>query len=79
MNKPVGFENMSPVRRALEVALHELTAIHGLRVTDAPDVQSTWEIDTSEATEIIEEALNSASSPMTAEDWKAALEVCESL
>ena len=49
---------MPPVRRALEVALHELTAIHGLRVTDTPDAQTTWEIDTSEAIEIIEEALN---------------------
>ena len=49
---------MSPVRRALEVALHELTVINGLRVTDTPDIQTTWEIDTSEAIEIIEEALN---------------------
>lgn len=36
----------------------ELTAVHGLRVTDRPDAQTTWEIDMSEAIEIIEGSLN---------------------
>ncbi len=54
---PVGAENMTPVQVALEVALHELTTLNGLRVTDIPDVETTMVIDTREATSLIAKTL----------------------
>ena len=54
---PVGAENMTPVQVALEVALHELTVLSGLRVTDIPDAETTFVIDTKEAADLIEETL----------------------
>ena len=48
---------MSPVQLALEVALHELNFLHGLHVTDVPDVEFTWDIDNLEAIELIAKAL----------------------
>ncbi len=48
---------MSPVHLALEVALHELNFLHGLHVTDVPDVEFTWDIDNLEAIELIAKAL----------------------
>ncbi len=50
---------MSPVQLALEVALHELTYLHGLHVTDVPDLEYTWDIDNKEATDLIAKALES--------------------
>ncbi len=48
---------MSPVQLALEVALHELTCLHGLHVTDVPDLEYTWDIDNKEATDLIAKVL----------------------
>ena len=48
---------MSPVQLALEVALHELTYLHGLHVTDVPDLEYTWNIDNKEATDLIARVL----------------------
>ena len=57
---------MSSVQVALEVALHELNFLHGLRVTDVPDVNTTWSIDNSEAVDIIEKALEALETFRTA-------------
>lgn len=57
MNLPVGFESMSLVRRALEVARHELVTLHGLVVADGAAPDETFEIDTSDVVELIDEAL----------------------
>ena len=54
---PQGHKEMSPEQLALEVALHELTILHGLHVTDVPDTTYTWDINTSEATEMIARVL----------------------
>ena len=54
---PLKHEEMSPVQLALEVALHELNYLHGLHVTDVPDLAYTWDIDTKDAIEIISKAL----------------------
>lgn len=48
---------MSPVQLALEVALHELTYLHGLHVTDVSDLEYTWNIDNKEATDLIAKVL----------------------
>ena len=53
----LGHEGMSPVQVALEVALHELSTLDGLHVTDVPDVEYTWYIDTKAAIKQITEAL----------------------
>ena len=63
---PKNHENMSSVQVALEVALHELNFLHGLRVTDVPDVNTTWSIDNSEAVDIIEKALEALETFRTA-------------
>lgn len=57
MNLPVGFEGMSPVRRTLEVARHELVTLNGLIVADGAPPNETFEIDTGEAVDLIDEAL----------------------
>ena len=57
MSLPVGFEAMSPVRRALEVARHELVTLHGLVVADSAAPNEASEIDTIEAVDLIDEAL----------------------
>lgn len=62
MNLPVGFESMSPVRRALEVARHELVTLHGLLAADSAAPNETFEIDTIEAVDLIDEALKEATS-----------------
>lgn len=49
---------MSPVQLALEVALQELSSLNGLHVTDVPSVEYKCEIDTTDATEIIDKALS---------------------
>ncbi len=59
MNKPIGFENMTPVRRALEVARHELVTLNGLQAFDKVAPQESFEIDTQEATALIDEAIAS--------------------
>ena len=61
---PVGAENMTPVQVALEVALHELTTLNGLRVTDIPDVETTMVIDTREATSLIARTLTEPGEPV---------------
>lgn len=58
MNLPRGFEAMRPVRRALEVARHELVTLHRLVVVDGVAPNETFEIDTNGAIELIDEALN---------------------
>ena len=63
---PKNHENMSSVQVALEVALHELNFLHGLRVTDVPDVNTTWSIDNSEAINIIGKALEALGTFRTA-------------
>ncbi|MBQ3446760.1 MAG: hypothetical protein IJG37_03850 [Synergistaceae bacterium] len=55
---PLGQEGMSPVQVALEVALHELSSLNGLHVTDVPGVEYTWDIDTKDTAELIERALS---------------------
>ena len=55
---PLGHEEMSPIQLALEVALHELSTLHGLHVTDVPYVVYTWDIDTSEVTEMLSKVLD---------------------
>lgn len=57
MNLPEGFENMTPVRRALEVARHELVTLHGLIVADGAAPNETFEIDTSEAVALLDKVL----------------------
>ena len=57
MQLPLGHEEMSPVQLALEVALHELTCLHGLHATDVPEERYTWNIDTKRATELIASVL----------------------
>lgn len=54
---PLEFENMSPTRKALTVALHELTTFDGLTAYDGAAPGETFEIDASEAVKLIEEAL----------------------
>ena len=57
MNLPEGFENMTPVRRALEVARHELVTLHGLVAADGAAPNKTFKINTSEAVDSIDAAL----------------------
>lgn len=57
MNLPEGFENMTPVRRALEVARYELVTLHGLLAADSAAPNETFEIDTDGAVDLIDEAL----------------------
>lgn len=57
MNLPEGFEAMSLVRRALEVARHELVTLHGLIAADGAAPNETFEVDTIEAVDLIDEAL----------------------
>ncbi len=55
---PVGAENMTPVQVALWVARHTLVTLNGLLVTDIPDAETTWTIDTGEEIKLIDQALN---------------------
>ena len=57
MQLPLWHEEMLPVQLALEVALHELTCLHGLHVTDVPEERYTWDIETKDATKLIASAL----------------------
>lgn len=57
MNLPEGFEEMSLVQQALEVARHELVTLHGLVVADGAAPNETFEVDTIEAVDLIDEAL----------------------
>ena len=49
--------SISLARRALEVARHELVTLHGLVVADGAPPDETFEIDTSDVVELIDEAL----------------------
>ena len=49
--------SISLARRALEVARHELVTLHGLVVADGAAPDETFEIDTSDVVELIDEAL----------------------
>ena len=60
MSFPVGFEVMTPVRRALEVARHELVTLHGLIVADGAAPNETFEIDTIDVVNLIDAALKEA-------------------
>ena len=57
MQLPQGYEKMSPIELALEVALHELTVLNGLRVTDILDAEYTWEIENEDAILMLERTL----------------------
>ena len=57
MQLPQGYEKMSPVELALEVALHELTVLNGLRVTDILNAEYTWEIENEDAILMLERTL----------------------
>ena len=57
MQLPQGYEKMSPVELALEVALHELTILNGLRVTDILDAEYTWEVENEEVILMLERTL----------------------
>ena len=46
------------VMKALLNAQHEFNFLHGLRVTDVPDVDYTWELDCSDADNRISEAIS---------------------
>ena len=48
-------------RKALEIARHELTILHGLIAADGAAPKETWNIDTSAVVAAIDEALNEAS------------------
>lgn len=48
-------------RKALEIARHELTTLHGLIAVDGAAPNETWSIDTSAAVAAIDDALNEAS------------------
>ena len=63
---PIGYEKMTPVQRALEIALHALVTLDGLHVTDIPDVEYTWDIDNTKEIEIIENILNTTDFTSTA-------------
>lgn len=54
---PQNYEEMSYVQLALEVAAHELTCLDGLHASDTPDFKFTWNIDNSEAINLIETVL----------------------
>jgi hypothetical protein len=44
--------------KALLNAQHEFAFLHGLRVTDLLDVSYTWELDCSDADNLISEAIS---------------------
>ena len=46
------------IRNVLETALHELTVVNDLRVTDIPAAPTEWVIDTKGTTSLIEETLD---------------------
>lgn len=48
-------------RKALEMARHELTTLHGLIAADGAAPNETWSIDTSAAVSAIDDALNEVS------------------
>jgi len=55
---PVGAEKMTSVQVALWVARHTLVTMNGLLVTDIPDAETTWTIDTEDEIKLIDQALN---------------------
>lgn len=48
-------------RKALEMARHELTTLHGLMAADGAAPSETWSIDTSAVVSAIDDALSEAS------------------
>lgn len=48
-------------RKALEMARHELTTLHGLMAADGTAPSETWSIDTSAVVSAIDDALSEAS------------------
>jgi|GEM_PF-6454340 len=59
MNKPIGFEDMTPVRKALEVARHRLVTLNGLQAFDKEAPREPFEIEAGEAIGLIDEAMKS--------------------
>jgi hypothetical protein len=51
-----------PIRRALEAAQHELTALHGLHAHDGDPAQ-TWQVDTAGVLAQLDAALAALDSP----------------
>jgi len=57
-NQQQGEDNMNDrSRKALEIARHELTTLHGLIAADGAAPSETWSIDTSAAVVAIDDAL----------------------
>lgn len=56
---------MELVRKALEMAHHELTTLGGMMAFDAEDPSDTITIDPSDALEAIEQAMESMNFPVT--------------
>ena len=48
---------VNAVMHALLLAQHDLSFLHGARITDIPDDSVTWRIDNSETTQAITEAI----------------------
>ena len=51
-------DDFQTVMKALLNAQHEFNFLHGLRVTDVPDVSYTFELDCSDVNKITEEAIS---------------------
>lgn len=58
MHITLGEREYETVMNALLNVQHEFNFIHGLRVTDVPDVKYTWELDCSQTAELIDEAIS---------------------
>ena len=58
-NQQQGEDNMNDrSRKALEIARHELTTLHGLIAADGAAPSETWSIDTCAAVAAIDDALS---------------------
>lgn len=49
--------DIEKIKIALNTAHHELTTLHNLSVSDNPKISDSWQTDTSEVTQLIDEAL----------------------
>lgn len=49
------------IKKALEVARHELTTLHNLTVTDKPESGRVWVSNTNDAVSLIDQAINQLS------------------
>ena len=51
-------DDLQTVMKALLNAQHEFNFLHGLRGTDVPEVEYTWELDCSYYDKVISEAIS---------------------